>query len=91
MQIGDIVKYRNTGTVGKIIAERERNGRMWYQLDITQLFYDASTLDPASAEEYRIFDHEKSLKDKLDDVEALREEFEGMVKDIVDVTPSGAG
>lgn len=91
MQIGDIVKYRNTGTVGKIIAERESDGRAWYQLDTTQLFYDSSTLVPAKAEEYRVFDHEKSLKDKLDEVESLRDEFEDMVKDIADVTPSGAG
>ena len=34
---------------------------------------------------------EQGLKDKLDDAEAVRKEFEDMVKDLVDVTPSGAG
>lgn len=91
MQIGDIVKYKNTGTVGKIIAEKDREGTMWYQLDTTQLFYDPSTLMPADENEYHIFDHEKSVKDMLDDAEAVRKEFEDMVKDIADVAPSGAG
>ena len=91
MQIGDIVKYTNTGTVGKIIAEKEQDGAMWYQLDITQLFYHCSALVPADDSEYHVFDQEKSLKDRLDDAEAARREFEDMVKDLVDVTPSGAG
>lgn len=91
MQIGDIVKYTNTGTVGKIIAEKEQGWSNVVSTGYHSVVLSLLCTSAAEESEYRVFDQEKSLKDKLDDAEAVRKEFEDMVKDLVDVTPSGAG
>ncbi|HIH75982.1 MAG TPA: DUF2098 family protein, partial [Methanomassiliicoccales archaeon] len=53
MQVGDIAKYRVTGTVGKVLEVRERDGVEWALLDTYSLWYVTSFLDPASADEYK--------------------------------------
>ena len=52
MIVGDIVKYRNTGTVGKIEDVMVEGKVVWALLDTSKLYYDATTLDPASEDEY---------------------------------------
>jgi len=40
MKVGDLAKYRNTGSVGKIEDIKEEEGRTWALLDTTNLYYD---------------------------------------------------
>jgi hypothetical protein len=41
MQIGDFAKYRNTGTVGKVMEIMDRPEGQWVLLDTYDLYYDA--------------------------------------------------
>lgn len=92
MQVGDLAKYRNTGTVGKVVEIKDEETVTWVLLDTTNLYYDAATLDPARPEEYReTTDREKGLKDQLAEVNRLREQIEEMQESVSKITPSGAG
>jgi hypothetical protein len=92
MIVGDIVKYRNTGTVGKVADVMEEGKKVWVLLDTSNLYYDQSMLDPATESEYRgAADHERGLRDQLDDVERLRQEMAEMAEKVSRITPSGAG
>ena len=53
MIVGDIVKYRNTGTVGRIRDVIVEGEVTWALLDTSKLYYDVTALDPASEDEYR--------------------------------------
>lgn len=53
MQVGEFAKYRVTGTVGKVLEVRERDGVEWALLDTYDLWYVTSLLDPASEDEYK--------------------------------------
>jgi hypothetical protein len=90
--VGDIVKYRNTGTVGKVMDIMEEGKKIWVLLDTSNLYYEQSTLDPASESDYRgAADRERGLRDQLDDVERLRQEMAEMAEKVSRITPSGAG
>jgi hypothetical protein len=92
MQVGDIAKYRNTGTVGKIVDIMEEGKATWALLDTSDLYYDTTTLDPASADEYRgAAERERGLRDQLEDVEKLREQMAEISEKTSRITPSGAG
>jgi len=92
MQVGDLAKYRNTGTVGKVEDIMEEEGRTWALLDTTRLYYDVSTLDPAQPEEYRKeSEGDKDLKDRLREVDRMREQLSDMQEAVSRITPSGAG
>ncbi len=92
MQIGDLAKYRNTGSVGKIEELMEDEGKTWALLDTTNLYYDVSTLEPAKPEEYREESTgDRDLKDKLKEAYRIREQYADMQEAISSITPSGAG
>lgn len=92
MKVGDIAKYRHTGTVGKIVEISEEGKVTWMLLDASNLLYDSTTLDPASEEEYRgAAEREKGVRDGLEDIDRLREEMEQMAEKVSRITPSGAG
>lgn len=92
MIIGDIVKYRNTGTVGKVEDIMEEGKVTWVLLDTSKLYYDASTLDPASAEEYGgAANRERGQREQIEDIERLRREMAEMAEEISKISPSGAG
>jgi hypothetical protein len=96
MKTGDILKYMPTSTVGKATDIRERDGRVWIQLDRTKLYYDRRFLTPADASEYK----EVSFKELergsaegrkvahtfVEDIHEMEEDV-----DIRDMTPSGGG
>ena len=89
---GDIVKYRNTGTVGRVEDIMEEGKVTWVLLDTSNLYYDATTLDPASPDEYRdAADRERGQREQLEDIERLRQEMEEMAEKVSRITPSGAG
>jgi len=92
MIAGDIVKYRNTGTVGKIVDIMDEGKKVWVLLDTSNLYYDQTTLDPASEDEYRgAAEREKGLRDQLEDIQRLRDEMAEMAEKTSRITPSGAG
>lgn len=83
------MKYRVTGTVGKVLEVHQRDGVDWALLDTYELWYVSSLLDPASADEYK----RTSFKDRthaqsLEEMQALTDEI---MADISVVTPSGSG
>ena len=89
MQVGEFAKYRVTGTVGKVLEVRERDGVEWALLDTYSLWYVTSLLDPAQAEEYKRTSYkERTHKVTLGEMQGLTEEIEA---DISSMTPSGAG
>jgi len=77
MQVGDFAKYRNTGTVGKVMEIRDRPEGQWVLLDTYDLYYDASTLEPASEADYRVrrFE-EQSLDQQMEQVDRLKSQIE---------------
>ena len=48
MNIGDYARYKNTGTVGKVLEVKQEAGVEWILLDTFNLYYDATTLEPGS-------------------------------------------
>jgi len=92
MIVGDIAKYRNTGTVGKIVDTMEEGKVVWAHLDTSDLYYDMSTLDPATDDEYHgAADRERDARDQLEDIDKLREQMAEMAEKVSRITPSGAG
>ncbi len=89
MQVGDFAKYRITGTVGKVLEVRERDGVEWALLDTYDLWYVSSLLDPAQAEEYKRTSYkERTRTVVLGEMQGLGQEIEA---DISTLTPSGGG
>lgn len=90
MKPGDFAKYRNTGTVGKVLEVVDRPDGRWILLDTYGLYYDASYLEPASEAEYKVKKlEEASLEEQLEKMEQLRQQLEEAEKTISRITPSG--
>ncbi len=88
MEVGEFARYRNTGTVGKVVDTYVEEGVTWVHLDTYDLYYDASTLEPASETDYRdLKQREKDFQAKLEDIEELTSALERI--DISRITPSG--
>lgn len=88
MQVGDIAKYRVTGTVGKVLEVLVRDGVEWALLDTYNLWYVSSNLDPASASEYKRTSYKERTRVVLGEFQGLTEDVEA---DISTLTPSGGG
>lgn len=89
MQAGEFAKYRVTGTVGRILEVRERDGVEWALLDTYNLWYVTSLLDPAKETEYKRTSYkEKTRTVVLNEMHGLGQEIEA---DISELTPSGGG
>lgn len=90
MEIGDLLKYSPTLTVGKVVDIIERGGIEWVKLDLTGLYYDSRFLVPAKLTEYAVISFkEHEMYDKgisLDDIKKETEEV-----DISEMMPSGGG
>lgn len=92
MIVGDLAKYRNTGTVGKIVDIMEEGKVTWALMDTTDLYYDMDTLDPASEDEYKAAtERDFGKRDQLQDLERLRQEMAEAAEKAQRITPSGAG
>lgn len=93
MDKGDIVKYMPTNTVGKIVDVKEADGRAWFKLDRTGLFYVADTLSPADASEYKTVSFKDKESKKTFKGASTLEDLHEMERDvdISDMTPSGGG
>jgi hypothetical protein len=53
MNIGDYARYKNTGTVGKVLEVKQEAGVEWILLDTFNLYYDSTTLEPGLEVEYK--------------------------------------
>jgi len=90
MQIGDFAKYRNTGTVGKVMDIMDKPDGQWVLLDTYDLYYDISTLEPASAIDYKVKHlEEQSLDRQMEQVDQLKEQIEESISNISHITASG--
>ena len=80
VKIGDVVRYKGTGTVGRVISVvRDEIGGLWAELDTTGLLYSVEYLEPSSEEE---------LKRVLELMERRRKKEE-RVKAEVELKPRG--
>ena len=90
MKVGDYARYRNTGTVGKVMDVTVEGGVTWVLLDTYDLYYDASTLEAARPEQYHeVAFKEKTLEESLEEVERMKESLKEAEKTIGRITPSG--
>jgi hypothetical protein len=90
MKPGDFAKYRNTGTVGKVVEVVDGPEGPWVLLDTYGLYYDASYLEPALESEYRERKlEETSLEKQMEQVEKLRAQIEEAEQVVSHITPSG--
>ena len=88
VQVGDLMKYTPTSTVGKVTDIQERDGRVWVKLDFTSLYYDAVNLVPADPSEYI----EVSFKERKVSREGQMQSIEDIQEvDISEMMPSGGG
>lgn len=89
---GDVYRYKPTGTVGKIMDIRERNGAVWALLDYSNLYYDVQNLETAPESEYRSVSYKERERDQsgaLRSAEKLQQAIEEV--NIDSYTPSGGG
>jgi len=91
LNVGDYARYKNTGTVGKVLEVKQEAGVEWILLDTYNLYYDATTLEPGSVLEYKTF----SVKERIggltvEDIEAMKEEI-AKVERYGSITASGGG
>ena len=92
LQVGDLLKYMPTSTVGKVTDVRERDGKIWVQLDFTGLYYEASNLVPADPSEYievSYKERESTYQGGMKSVDDIRKETSEV--DISEFMPSGGG
>ena len=91
MEVGDLLKYTPTSTVGKVTDIRERDGKAWVRLDFTDLYYDASLLIPADPSEYIevSFKERRPYDGGRQAIEDIRKEAEDV--DVSEFMPSGGG
>jgi hypothetical protein len=91
MNVGDYAKYRNTGTVGKVLEVKQEAGVEWILLDTFNLFYDSSLLEAAQAVEYKSYSvKERTVGMSVEDIEAMKEEI-AKVERYGSITASGGG
>ena len=90
MEVGDYARYINTGTVGKVEDISVEEGVSWVMLDVTQLYYDETKLEKASEEEYKpVTIREKSLEERLQDLEDMRQSMRELEDTYGDISPDG--
>ncbi|MEM2943828.1 MAG: DUF2098 family protein [Methanomassiliicoccales archaeon] len=90
MNVGDYARYKNTGTVGRIVEIKVEGNVTWALLDTYNLYYDLSTLEEAGPEEHRVAaEKEKGLEEKIEEIKKTRESLEEAEKVFSRITPSG--
>lgn len=91
MNVGDYARYKNTGTVGKVLEVKQEAGAEWILLDTFSLYYDSTTLEPATAQECKTFSvKERTTGLTVEDIEAMKEEI-AKVERYGSITASGGG
>lgn len=90
VQVGDILRYIPTSTVGKATDIKEMDGKVWALLDFTGLYYDVAYLTEADASEYKEVRYKE--REKHADLKTV-EDFEKAAEDvdISDLAATGGG
>ena len=91
LQVGDLLKYIPTSTVGTVTDVKEKDGKVWVRLDFTDLYYDAVNLIPADPSEYiPVSFKEKRMSERgMASIEDIKRETQEV--DISEMMPSGGG
>ena len=76
MKVGDLAKYRNTGSVGKIEDIKEEEGRTWALLDTTNPTTMSRPLFLPSRRSTARNHTRQEPEDQLEEVNRLREQIE---------------
>lgn len=89
--IGDIVKYKNTATIGKIIRFEKIDGNLWALLNSNELYYNILSLeivkDLTTIKKVYIKNIEKDIEETI----KLQEET-SVIYDVENIdAPGGAG
>lgn len=89
---GDIVQYKNTGTIGKIILIKKINDEFFAKLDSTGLYYNINYLDKITKNIYIKEDKIKgNIMDDIKEKMNIKEEaIFGYSSENID-SPGGAG
>ena len=78
LEVGDIVVYNKTGTVGRVAKLVKLDSKVWVELDSTGLLYDENLLDKADASKL------KKKKDELESEKRAMEPKESLEKNMKD-------
>ncbi|KZX14596.1 DUF2098 domain-containing protein [Methanobrevibacter filiformis] len=90
INIGSVVRYNGTGTIGKSLDIKFEDDIYWIKLDKTNLWYDSSTLELIGddiSDENNIHDEDNSNSEQAEDDDVvdktknLREGFETIEMD----------
>jgi Uncharacterized protein conserved in archaea len=91
MNVGDYVKYINTGTVGKILEIMEDDEGIWAFLDSTELYYKIHFLE-LTGEITKADAKRRDLEAEIEEKIRLREEAVESLQNIESRdAPGGAG
>ncbi len=78
VEVGSYARYVRTGTVGKVVDVRERDGVRWFKLDSTGLYYREDYLEPVDEEEVRGEGRRgEDVEEVIRRIEELKEAFSG--------------
>jgi len=91
LEKGDLLKYIQTSSVGKVEDIVEKDGVTWVKLDYTGLYYDSRYLVPADPSEYIevSFKERSSFERGMKSIEDIKRETQEV--DISEMMPSGGG
>jgi hypothetical protein len=87
--VGSVVRYINTGTVGKVLDIKEDDEGIWIMVDTTGLYYKPETLIIADASDLK---EERMASSSVKDVESYMRSYgagDGSTADIGQVTGGG--
>lgn len=73
IEVGSVVRYIHTGTVGRVTDIKEDEDGIWLLLDSSQLFYKPETLVIADEGELK---EEMKLRTSVEDAEAYMRTYE---------------
>ncbi len=82
--LNSYVRYVNTGTIGKVVDERKKDGAEWVKLEKTNMWYRADLVELLDEKDIKKSTYYDKENDGEVDVEAMKEKvskFEDMEMD----------
>jgi hypothetical protein len=88
MIVGDFAKYRNTGTVGKIVDIMEEGKVTWALMDTTDLYYDMdNSRSSLRGRVQRGHQTNRGRKDQLEEIDRYQKDIEDAVEKFGGISP----
>ena len=81
INIGDHVRYVDTGTIGKVVDEKTKDGIDWVKIDKTNMWYRAKLvelLDEKDIKKSAYYDREDDNEVDVDELKEKAMNFEDM-------------